>query len=282
MFKKIRVVFHKKKRTESRESASDEEGKVIGAFDEDEWLYERNQSNSENNLGEILSTEFIEMIERREKNCVRLQTESGNSATNNNTLEICENFAGAEEENDAVTSSVNSQLTSRYNNDDYDVVEEYVGMLLEESFAPVNEQLDTSAKSVTNDDGVVGGENMQETANEMFRDEEDEEDDTDNDSVMTAKHEAVNQDPIEERDISSSDADDLESNSVDDGGDTKRDDVTSLDDDDREKTLDCNHDKPKHSDTKTFETNESTTWDDHEQRTASYQAKDNLIPFKVA
>ena len=298
MFEKIQSHLRRKGK-ENKESTTagvvSSEAQVIGAFDEDEWIYERSQSDSENYLGEILSTEFIEMIERREKNCENFKTESEKSATCNQE-KMCENFEGTVpcpqqlDERDLATS-IYSQMT-RFNvedeDDDYDECNEYVVMVSEESFAPDNEPMDNIAKSGTN--YARAGEKLQETAVEMKCGEENieedeemfsDEDDNDNDSVMTAKHEAVNRDPIEVRDNSSSHADDLESNFVDDEGDTERDDVTRNDDDHQEKTLDCNHDKPEPSDTKTLETNESTTCDDQEQSPASYKT-DNLIPFKVA
>ena len=296
MFEKIQSHLRRKSKENKESSAGvvgSEAAQVIGAFDEDEWTYERSQSDSENDLGEILSTEFIEMIERREKNSENFQTESEKSATCNQE-KMCENFEGTapcpqELDDRDLATSIYSQMT-RFDveEDDYDECNEYVVMESEESFAPDNERPDNIAKSGTN--YASAGETTQETAaglkcrdenmeedEEMFSDE----DDNDNDSVMTAKHEPVNRDPIEVRDNSSSHADDLESNFVDDEGDTERDDVTRNDDDHQEKTLDCNHDKPEPSDTKTLETNESTTPDDQEQSPASYKT-DNLIPFKVA
>ena len=50
-------------------------------------------------------------------------------------------------------------------------------------------------------------------------------------------------------------------------------------DDDGEKTLDCNDDTTEKFDTKSLETNESTTFNDQEQSMTFYKTE-NLIPLK--
>ena len=96
---------------------------------------------------------------------------------------------------------------------------------------------------------------------------------------MTIKPASQSQDPIEIRDNCSSHADDLVENTTDDVTDTIRDNLER--NDDVEKTLDCgDDDMTENSNTKTLETNESTTSNDQEQRIKSHKMG-NLIPLKA-
>ena len=72
-----------------RRDASGKTG-VIGAHNNDQWLQERINSEAENNLGEIQSSEFIEMIEKREKNSHNFQIHLGKFSSENCAVEHCD------------------------------------------------------------------------------------------------------------------------------------------------------------------------------------------------
>ena len=78
-----KICFHK------RQDASGKTG-VIGAHSNDQWLQERINSEAENNLGEIQSSEFIEMIEKREKNSHNFQIHLGKFSPENCPVEHCD------------------------------------------------------------------------------------------------------------------------------------------------------------------------------------------------
>ena len=291
LFDNIRFHFHKK-------CGVDASGKseVIAAHNNDQWLQERIYSEAENNLGEIQSSEFIEMIEKREKNSQYCQIQLGKSVSENCGLKHCDDKYDAGDVNNVDTAThLTEKITGEAANDDTD---EYVIMLSENSFLADNQQNDgrnTLARSSgTNygrientDEEVESGASCINTDNFSGEEVELQQDDEgssssedDRGSVLTTKPAHTSQDPIEMRDNSSSHADDdfKRKSGRDDDGDTERDDIAR--NDDGEKTSDCDDEKSEKSHTKTLETNESTTFNDQKQRTTSFSAE-NLIPFKV-
>lgn len=296
-----KICFHK------RQDASGKTG-VIGAHGNDQWLQERINSEAENNLGEIQSSEFIEMIEKREKNSHNFQIHLGNFSPENCSVEHCDDkydAAGAVNNVDMtedLTGKITGCKSEEAANDDTD---EYVIMLSENSFLADNQPTDghssrpAARRSGTNygrientDEEVedeVGAAPCINTGNFSGEDVGLQEDDEgssstedDRGSVLTTKPAHSSQDPIEMRDNSSSHAeDDSERNSArDDEGDIERDNIAR--NDDGEKTSDCDDEKSEKSHTKTLETNESTTFNDQEQRNTSPSSMaDSLIPLKV-
>ena len=289
-----KICFHK------RQDASGKTG-VIGAHNNDQWLQERINSEAENNLGEIQSSEFIEMIEKREKNSHNFQNNHlGKFSSEHCAVEHCDDKYDAGNVNNVdmardLTGKITGCMAEEAANDD---TEEYVIMLSENSFLADNQQTDGRLSSGTNYGRI---ENTDEEASEELgavcintgnfsredvglQDDDEGSSSTEDDrgSVLTTKPaHTASQDPIEMRDNSSSHAeDDSERNSGrDDGGDTKRDDIAR--NDDGEKTSDCDDEKSEKSHTKTLETNESTTFNDQEQRNTSLSMADSLIPLKV-
>ena len=288
-----KICFHE------RQDASGKTG-VIGAHNNDQWLQERINSEAENNLGEIQSSEFIEMIEKREKNSHNFQNHLGKFSSENCAAEHYDDKLDAAGNVNNVdmdsTGKITGCMAGEAANDDTD---EYVIMLSENSFLADNQQTDGRLSSGTNYGRI---ENTDEEASEEpgavcsntgnfsredvgLQDEDDEgssSTEDDRGSVLTTKPaHTASQDPIEMRDNSSSHAeDDSERNSArDDDGDTKRDDIAR--NDDGEKTSDCDDEKSEKSHTKTLETNESTTFNDQEQRNTSLSMADSLIPLKV-
>ena len=290
-----KICFHKRK------DASGKTG-VTGAHSNDQWLQERINSEAENNLGEIQSTEFIEMIEKREKNSHNFQIHLGKFMSENCALEHCDDKHDAGNVNNVdmatdLTEKITGSNAEEAANDD---TEEYVIMLSENSFLADNQQADGRSRpargSGTNygrientDEEAETGAACINTGNFSGEDVELQHDDEgssssedDRGSVLTTKPAHTSQDPIEMRDNSSSHAeDDSERNSArDDEGDIERDYIAR--NDDGEKTSDCDDEKSEKSHTKTLETNESTTFNDQEQRNTSPSSMaDSLIPLKV-
>ena len=273
---------------------------VIGAHNNDQWLQERINSEAENNLGEIQSSEFIEMIEKREKNSHNFQIHLGKFSSENCAVEHCDDKYDAGNVNNVdmardLTEKITGCNVEEAANDDTD---EYVIMLSENSFLADNQRTDGRSRpargSGTNygrientDEEAEPGATCINTCNFSREDVELQQDDEgssssedDRGSVLTTKPAHTSQDPIEMRDNSSSHADDdsKRNSARDDDGDTERDDIAR--NDDGEKTSDCDDEKSEKSHTKTLETNESTTFNDQKQRTTSFSAE-NLIPFKV-
>ena len=297
-----KICFHK------RQDASGKT-EVIGAQSNDQWLRERINSEAENNLGEIQSSEFIEMIEKREKNSHNFQIHLGKFSPENCSVEHCDDkydAAGAVNNVDMtedLTGKITGCKSEEAANDD---TEEYVIMLSENSFLADNRPTDghssgpAARRSGTNygrientdeavEDEVGGAAACINTGNFSGEDVGLQEDDEgssstedDRGSVLTTKPAHSSQDPIEMRDNSSSHAeDDSERNSArDDESDIERDNIAR--NDDGEKTSDCDDEKSEKSHTKTLETNESTTFNDQEQRNTSPSSMaDSLIPLKV-
>ena len=283
-----------------RRDASGKTG-VIGAHNNDQWLQERINSEAENNLGEIQSSEFIEMIEKREKNSHNFQIHLGKFSSENCAVEHCDDKYDAGNVNNVdmardLTGKITGCNVEEAANDDTD---EYVIMLSENSFLADNQRTDGRSRPARGSGTNYGRiENTDEeaepsatcinTGNFFREDVELQQDDEgssssedDRGSVLTTKPAHTSQDPIEMRDNSSSHADDdsKRNSARDDDGDTERDDIAR--NDDGEKTSDCDDDKSEKSHTKTLETNESTTFNDQEQRVSSLGMTDYLIPLKV-
>ena len=290
MFDKICSYLHRKSKGDAASSG------IIGAFDDDEWIYEKKQLENEN-LGETLSSEFISMIEKREKNFEHFPIHSGNVATDTCSSRS-ENKIDVPLNADNLDIAANFTEITRFNVEADD--DEYIIMMSKNSFQNSNDEQPTdiykgSTHSTTNygrnentDEGAsciftrnfsqpeLGPEMVQE--NEMSSECSQAEDDRI--SVLTTKHASTSQDPIETCDNSSYHADEMKRSNTEDDTDTERDDMARNDgDDDGEKTLDCNDDKTEKSNTKSLQTNESTTSNDQEQRTSFYQTE-NLIPLK--
>ena len=291
-----KICFHK------RQDASGKTG-VIGAHSNDQWLQERINSEAENNLGEIQSSEFIEMIEKREKNSHNFQIHLGKFSPENCPVEHCDDkydAAGAVNNVDMtedLTGKITGCKSEEAANDDTD---EYVIMLSENSFLADNQPTDGPARRAGTNYGRI--ENTDEEDEEVgaaaacintgnfsgedvgLQDDDEGSSSTEDDrgSVLTTKPAHSSQDPIEMRDNSSSHADDdsKRNSARDDDGDIERDDIAR--NDDGEKTSDCDDEKSEKSHTKTLETNESTTFNDQEQRNTSPSSMaDSLIPLKV-
>ena len=251
---------------------------------------------SENNLGEILSSEFIAMIEKREKKITNAEIELENTANDNNFADTEKYDSRSFVENHDVSTNFTNitRLNDEENND------EYVVMLAKNSFEPANDPEDCGDEALNQAANYGGIDNCNdhaleevddadsciytehfstEDAQHMHKDEESSSDEDDSKSVLTAEPASQSQDPIEIRDNCSSHADDLVENTTDDVTDTVRDNLGR--NDDVEKTLDCgDDDTTEKSDTKTLETNESTTSNDQEQRINSHKTE-NLIPLKA-
>ena len=245
---------------------------------------------SENNLGEI-SSEFIEMIEKREKKFTNDKIGLENTTTD------CNKFADTEQ-NDFVENHDNFTNVTNLNDEEND--DEYVVMLAKNPLELVNEPEDSSDEALNlganygriencNDHALEEADDadsciytehfLTEDAQHMHRDERSSSDEDDSKSVLTTEPASQSQDPIGIRDNCSSHADDLVENTTDDVTDTIRDNLER--NDDVEKTFGCgDDDTTENSDTKTLETNESTTSNDQEQRIKSHKTE-NLIPLKV-
>ena len=235
------------------------------------------------------------MIEKREKCSENFQIRLRNSVT-----EKC-----STDNHDECDAHVAPTVTSIGNNDDTDTAkdlteiasihltgdinDECMILLSENSHASDFPACESDAALISrishdrieNTDESASCINTRNFSSEQVELEQEDEssssDEDDRESVLTTKYTPTSQDPIEIRDNSSSHADDLKGNGSDEDSDTKHDDTAR--NDDEEKTSDCNDDQAEKSDTKSLETNESTTFNDQEQRLAFYKTE-NLMPLK--
>ena len=120
---------------------------IIGAFDDDEWTYEKKRLENEN-LVETISNEFMSMIEKREKNLLNVQNPADNVTTD---------ISSGSHKNDGPLNGDNAEIATnfteitRFNGKSEN---EYIIMMSKESFernnGPADIYIDADTHSTTN------------------------------------------------------------------------------------------------------------------------------------